>query len=264
MLRLLTWNANQAFAGKKACTLFAYEPDLAIVQECAEADAALAAEVHGFRHFWFGHRDLLPSYAERRPGVRARHGSTVSGYRRSKGIAVFVREPWQATVLAEPEHRWIIAFRIAGPECFTLVAVWSWAAPGIARAYVDRVRLALEQNASWFTTDTVVAGDLNSNASWDGQTNDGHTGLVRFLARRRLASVYHHTAGEAHGQELNPTFHLYKREDRGHHIDYIFLPQSWLGRVRYFELGGSEWLRLSDHRPLFVELEDALAAEDVV
>ena len=255
-MKLVTWNCQMAFAGEKAARLFAYEPDLAIVQECSDVAAALAAEAHGYTHLWFGNRAFNTTHAQDKPTARRRAGRLTTGTRESKGIAIFAREPWTLDLLAEPDHRWLVPLRILGPQPFTLIAVWSWVERASPQAYVDRVRLALASHAEWFDEAPVVlAGDLNSSGSWNTQTSDGHAGLVRHLSRKGLTSAYHHRAREAHGEESAPTFHLYRHAHRAFHIDYMFLPAAWLACVRYFEIGGPEWRRLSDHMPLYAEID---------
>jgi hypothetical protein len=259
-LRLLTWNCNGAFRELKADAAFAYSPDVAIIQECSEQDARVAAEAYGYTAFWFGNTRLNASHAEDKPTLRRRAGRLTTGTRATRGLAVFCRAPWSADLIAEPDHRWIVPLRLrhaasGTASLFTLIAVWSWVARNDVTAYVDRVRLALASHAEWFDEGAVVlAGDLNSQGAWDRLTGDGHSKLVRTLARKGMVSVYHHRHAEAHGEEAHATFHLYRHDLRPAHLDYIFLPTEWLPGLRYFEIGGREWLRYSDHLPLFAEV----------
>jgi exodeoxyribonuclease-3 len=58
-----------------------------------------------------------------------------------------------------------------------------------------------------------------------------------------------------------PTHYWRDRREDGptYHIDYMFLPASWLGRVAQFSIGNfAEWCGtgFSDHMPLTLELSD--------
>jgi exonuclease III len=68
-------------------------------------------------------------------------------------------------------------------------------------------------------------------------------------------SAYHSIRGEPHGAETTSTYFMYARPERGFHIDYVFLPRSWLERVEAVEVGSPEkWLSHSDHCPLTVDV----------
>jgi endonuclease/exonuclease/phosphatase family metal-dependent hydrolase len=70
-----------------------------------------------------------------------------------------------------------------------------------------------------------------------------------------------HVDGPAsHGQESEPTL---CRRDRTkdaptYHIDYVFLPAGWIGKVRQLSIGSFETrcgAGLSDHVPVVVEVD---------
>jgi hypothetical protein len=68
-------------------------------------------------------------------------------------------------------------------------------------------------------------------------------------------SAYHSRYAEAQGRETRPTFFLYRHRQRPYHIDYCFLPATWLGRIRDVKVGGhAAWAAKSDHMPLTVDL----------
>ena len=72
-------------------------------------------------------------------------------------------------------------------------------------------------------------------------------------------SAYHARTGEVNGEETEPTHCWRDRKKDGptYHIDYIFLPESWLGAVSDLQVGTFEdWCGsgLSDHVPLVVDL----------
>ena len=81
----------------------------------------------------------------------------------------------------------------------------------------------------------MIAGDLNSNTIWDKPGwRINHSTKVRILEESfGLVSAYHAVRGEAHGQESEPTLYWRDRTKDGptYHIDYVFLPAGWIGKV---------------------------------
>jgi endonuclease/exonuclease/phosphatase family metal-dependent hydrolase len=102
----------------------------------------------------------------------------------------------------------------------------------------------------------VVAGDFNSNAIWNSLTRDGHARLVQQLDALGLVSAYHAHGDEAHGAETRSTYFEHRKTDRPFHIDYVFVPKTWT-QLFGFELGEpGQWLHLSDHVPVVVQVPD--------
>ena len=85
--------------------------------------------------------------------------------------------------------------------------------------------------------------------------------IVRILEESfGLVSAYHAIRGEAHGQESEPTLYWLDRTRDGptYHIDYVFLPTGWIGKVRHLSIGTFEtWCGagLSDHVPVVVDID---------
>jgi len=103
----------------------------------------------------------------------------------------------------------------------------------------------------------VLLGDFNSNTIWDAEhpSDRSHSALVRYLRGMGLVSAYHSRYAEEQGRETRPTFFLYRHQQRPYHIDYCFLPATWLGRMRDVTVGGhGVWASKSDHMPLTVDV----------
>ena len=107
-----------------------------------------------------------------------------------------------------------------------------------------------------------MAGDLNNNVFWDkpGWAMN-HKIAVTSLARRGLVSAYHTVRQEKQGAESQPTLYWRDRKKDGptYHIDYIFLPKAWAGRIRAMTVGSFEdWCGngLSDHVPLTLDVRN--------
>ena len=87
----------------------------------------------------------------------------------------------------------------------------------------------------------------------------GAANAVAMLEKLGLASAYHALRGERQGEETVPTLYWRDRKKDGptYHIDYIFVPAPWLGRVRELAVGTYEdWCGsgLSDHVPMMVDI----------
>jgi exodeoxyribonuclease-3 len=230
-MRLVVWNVNRA-AHRKMDALRRLRPDVAILAECAG-----------------------PSVAASRPVYGEAETSAWVGDNPTQGLAVLGFGDWRVTPsdqmgggkLALPVH-------IEGRLKFGMLALWTQQ-PHYARPAHE----AVGAHAPMLSDGpAIVAGDLNSNQSFDRARNPGHATLVRALGERGLFSAYHHHFGEDQGKETRPTFHM-RRQGAPYHLDYAFLPDAWRSRVRSVEVGSKAvWASLSDHMPLVVELDDAL------
>jgi endonuclease/exonuclease/phosphatase family metal-dependent hydrolase len=123
-------------------------------------------------------------------------------------------------------------------------------------SYVGQLALAITRYRDFIGANpTIIVGDFNSNQLWDRKPRIGnHSWVVETLKQQGLVSVYHAWSGEAHGEETAKTWYMYRKRETIYHIDYCFVPQSWLTRLHSFAVGEVElWLALSDHLPLFVE-----------
>ena len=72
-------------------------------------------------------------------------------------------------------------------------------------------------------------------------------------------SAYHALHEEGFGRESRPTLLHTFRADRANHIDYIFLPETWIGSVGSVEVGDPQrWIRelKSDHAPVILALSE--------
>jgi endonuclease/exonuclease/phosphatase family metal-dependent hydrolase len=56
------------------------------------------------------------------------------------------------------------------------------------------------------------------------------------------------------GEELQPTFYLYRNLSKPYHIDYAFLPKMLLTGASISIGNNEEWLEISDHMPLIIDI----------
>lgn len=241
-MRLVAWNCNMALH-RKLDAVLSLRPDVAVIAECAEPGRLRKLS----RSDWI-------------------EGDPVwIGRNATKGLAVFAFNDYRASLLQSfsPNLRYIAPVYITGPTSFNLLAVWAQNAsagitrkrqPGPLRRALTRYREFLSDGPA------VVAGDFNSNAIWDKPGwRINHMTKVEILSRMGLISAYHAVTGEVHGRETIPTLYWRDRIREGptYHIDYIFVPESWLKAMSNFSIGDfDDWCGtgLSDHVPIVIDL----------
>jgi len=125
---------------------------------------------------------------------------------------------------------------------------------GPATSY-RQVHEGIAEHRDWIRErPTVLLGDLNDNASYQGTR---WIDLMALLQPLGLFSSYHDFYSEEPGLETRPT-HFYRGVDAaGFHLDYCFLPEEWRARVLDVRVGvfSPAWKRVSDHVPLTVDLD---------
>lgn len=228
-MRLVTWNACKGKFDRKSAYLNHLHADVAVIQEIARPTMSLPNVV------WFGSNP-------------------------NQGVAVIARPPYalKEVVQIDGVPRWVVPIEVSGPRSFLLFAVWTLGVEPYP--YVCAASVAIDLYKSWFERrDVVMLGDFNSNAIWDGThpADLNHSSMVRRLDDLGLSSAYHEFNKEQHGQETAHTFYLHWSEAKRYHIDYCFLPKSWLPSLVAVDIGTfASWRKASDHRPLLLELTD--------
>jgi len=225
-MRILTWNCNRGPIETKLTFAGKLSPTLSVIQECPRPkhdDPTL---------LWFG--DNL-----------------------KQGIAVVASPGYRLTPLPPKEvPRFVVPVQVTGPVSFLLLAVW--AKTDLNYRYVKAVIRGVECYSDLIAAQaTVIVGDFNSNKIWDYKrpAHLSHSGLVRSLASLGLVSAYHRFFGEDQGAESRPTLYLLKKRERPYHIDYCFIPESWVPNLTSVAVGAYEtWITASDHCPLVVDI----------
>jgi len=233
-MRILVWNLNMA-AHKKIALLQQLAPDLAILPECA-APEVIVSKCPEF------------TFADAQWVERSRH----------KGLGVFsfgtVRLTRARTY--DPLYEVFLPLTVTGPQRFNLLAVW-------ALNFHTPSERTMPDALQWYRSflarrDTVVAGDFNNSVFWDRpgkRTN--FTGIAQTLSALGLASAYHSVTREPVGHERQATLWFLKRPHQTYHIDYCFIPTTWVSRSLSVMVGDhKEWLKHSDHAPLLISVAD--------
>jgi exodeoxyribonuclease III len=240
-MRIVVWNCNMALHGKWE-RLLALQPDIAIIPECANPEI-LRAKAPAFA---FGHCEWEGLLEHKGLGVLAfgdyslsRHPSFTANY------------------------RFFIPVEVHGPRAFNLLAVCAMneATPPEAVVNPGSIAKAITHYGAFLGAGpALMAGDFNANTRWDkGARAGNHAQTIAALEARGLASAYHTCSGAAAGAEPDSTIFWTKNRQAGYHIDYCFAPRAWLGKESRVTVGRpEEWLAVSDHMPMVVELEPGM------
>ncbi len=222
-------------AHKKIALVQQLAPDLAILPECA-APEVIVAKCPEF------------TFTDAQWAERSRH----------KGLGVFsfgdVRLSRSSSF--DPRFEVFLPLRVSGPVCFHLLAVWALNfRPASGLNMPDALRF---YRRFLSRRDAVVAGDFNNNVFWDRpgkRTN--FVNVARTLSTLGLTSAYHAVTGDSFGQERHATLWFLKRWRQPYHIDYCFIPTTWVAPSLSVIVGHhKEWLKHSDHAPLLVTIDD--------
>ena len=234
-MKIITWNCQGAYR-KKAHLIAETKPDIAIIQECEPLEKLSFKPdcPPPFSSYWFGDS--------------------------KKGIGVFsyTNYDFQLSQIYDPRIRHCIPLRVSGKHSFNMIATWAMNHPDKQFSYIGQIYLAINQYRSFIQeTDTIITGDFNSNVIWDRSAKPRNMGaVIRELEMGNMTSVYHHYFQEKYGRESKNTLFMYRKKEKGYHIDYCFVPKSWLPNLQYVEVGTYEqWTTVSDHSPLIVEFE---------
>lgn len=220
---------------KKAAAILEYKPDILIVPECEHPDKLLFPKdvLQPKQILWFG---------------KNQH----------KGLAVFSFSKYHFTVpdFHNQDFQMIIPIVVTGGQfVFNLFAIWANNPSDVSGQYIEQVWKAIHYYDSLLTnTKTILIGDFNSNKIWDRKHRESnHSNVVKFLAEKGIVSTYHMHHQQAQGNEVHPTFYLYRHLDKPYHIDYCFASIDLAEKIKSIEVGDFEfWKKHSDHVPLIV------------
>jgi endonuclease/exonuclease/phosphatase family metal-dependent hydrolase len=138
---------------------------------------------------------------------------------------------------------------------FTLLAVWAQRTKGHDFRYIGQVWKAVYYYEDILSEKKVIiAGDFNSNVIWDkNHRHASHSMTIKKLSDMNIHSVYHKHFSQLPGNEIHPTFYLYRHENKPYHIDYCFVSEYFMEKLTKVEIGNYvNWKALSDHSPLIV------------
>jgi exodeoxyribonuclease III len=225
-MRLVSWNCFCGECYTRASELDDLDADIIVLQECSRPAGPGSRPA-----IWFG--------------ANEKHC-----------LAMVARNGYALTPLSqhhEVEHS-VFPARVDGPDAFNVLGVWAKRGP----TYVSSVMRGLDAYSSIIGSGpTVVMGDFNSHACFDRHGGPTHRSLVDRLEQEfGLVSAWHSVPGRDPAAPESPTHFWRWNEENAFHIDYCFLPASWVSGIRDVtvldEPAGS---RNSDHRPFIVDVD---------
>jgi exonuclease III len=233
-MRIITWNCRiGGFGRRKAAYMARLRPDILAVQEVEPIEGRL---------LFAG--ECQPTFCDRLSGAQHRRASALFSY---TGLTV-------KPVDAESPEFAFRRYEVTSERLvFNVVVVWTYARKGKGVSY-RQAHEGLAQHAHWMEKrPTVVLGDFNNNASFNGTS---WSKLAPLLESRGLVSAYHHYFDEAFGTESRPTHFHGGKPARPFHLDYCFVPAVWKDRIARVEVGRHDgWGQVSDHMPVIVDLD---------
>lgn len=223
-MKIVSWNCNGRFR-EKLQDILDLDADIYVIQECENPAESTCAT----------YKDFAQNYLW-------------TGESKNKGLGVFAG----ADIHLE-ENDWLkfclrnfLSIRVN--DKFDLVAVWA------CKPYIEEYYIYQSINISNYNENTIIIGDFNSNAMWDKKNCvRTHSAVVQQLNEIGICSAYHYQNNESQGNEITPTFYLYRHADKGYHIDHCFIAPKNL--QNYCVLNSSEWLKKSDHMPILLEIK---------
>lgn len=135
-----------------------------------------------------------------------------------------------------------------------LFNIWAMPHKTKKKSYVGQVWEAIHFYSDSLNFVSILLGDFNSNAIWDHERQPmNHSGVVEFLKKKDIISLYHNQSGEKQGEESQPTIYLLKNKQKPYHLDYCFCSQSLTSNKTNITVGQhADWIKLSDHMPLII------------
>ena len=198
-MRVTTWNCYRWAAVDSSLALLGpLRADLVTLQECRRPDGERASII------W---RGTDPN----------------------QGVAVVSTQPaLRLESIDIPSlHPTVVPVVVHAPQPFVFVGVWThppfnkvaWEAMSACFAAADGLPV-------------VAAGDFNSSPAVIGRERESLRFLKRMQEELQLVSAYHHLSVEDPGEETRATYFFRFKESAPFHIDYCFVPESWLGPSR--------------------------------
>lgn len=221
-MKIVSWNCNRSFR-KKYQRLLELDADLYIIQECEPLD-----KITG---------DLKEIIA---------NGIWEKG-RKQNGLLVFAKPGISLRHMDWDSYGMGVYLPVLVNDTLPLVCVWAQ-----ARGYIEEFYVWYRVHQKHITDEFVLFGDFNSNHLFDERHDDrSHSIVVDMLEKDGLQSAYHTCTGEKQGEESIPTYYMYRKLEKGYHIDHCFVRPD---RIQSYQILDTSWLESSDHIPIVLEL----------
>lgn len=243
-MKIITYNLRGGGAGKVHWSKIFddFDPDVFLVQESYEPSQHLPPLIHGDRH-----RD-----ARWRAVEGLKWGSAV--YVKGKSFRPLELSDFHGSVVGlEVDGS---AFSVSEGRSLRIFSVHAPDRGGYQRA-VNSILDMIGENRG--VGDLVIGGDFNLTVGQRHEAEDQKTSKADSAILNRLRDefgvVSAWQAANA-GGPLPQTLRWAKDKVIPFHCDGVFIPKRWTNRVRSCTVvSGPEWIGMSDHNPVMVEIE---------
>jgi endonuclease/exonuclease/phosphatase family metal-dependent hydrolase len=221
-MKIATWNVNTGAIAYRLSELRAeYEVDIVAMQESAEPLAGATTCL------WAG--DL-----------------THKGVSLSSTLA-------NELVRLDGESSPCVACRIADSElgAFNILALWAKPKPSY---YSDLLKTIELYRTFIRERPTVLLGDFNMSVRIPSKGKQFYLLNGQLNHDFGLHSAYHEHTGERFGMETMTTLYHMWGAAGCFHCDFIYVPTSWIPRIRSVTIPGYSKFTTSDHRPVVCEI----------
>lgn len=177
-----------------------------------------------------------------------------SNIHKGLGVIGYTKHEYRIDNSYTDELPWFTPLTIADLN-INVLAVWAHVKTQQLR-YVRVTNDAIDHYKDFISSSpSIITGDFNSNTMWDKlHPGMSHSILVQKLRELEIESLYHNQSQESHGKETAPTQFMYRKIEKGYHIDYAFVSDSLRKDAKITIGDPEEWLQYSDHMPLIIDI----------
>ena len=177
----------------------------------------------------------------------------------NKGLAIFTFNNFKIKIFRDyvDKYKYILPVTIIKDSIsYKVIAVWAKKIGKIK--YTQQLISALREYENFINNgNIIICGDFNSNLYWKRSGIDNnHQEILNILDSKKIYSSYHNYYKEKQGRESKATYYHYHKKDRPFHIDFCFLSESLLAKVKNIKiLKYDDWINSSDHVPIIVQTD---------
>lgn len=249
-MKIVSWNCNGGLRNK-VDYLNKLNADLLIIQECEDPAQSSNKDYQKWasNHLWLGlskHRGI---------GVFARDGLLLKKLNWDRSFKISFSKHSHDVSWKTSDLKLFLPFEVEG---YLIIAVWTKGSNKEVFSYIGQFWKFLQiHRYDIADRNVIISGDFNSNVHWEKSDRWwNHSDVVRELAELKIHSLYHTFFDEDQGCETQPTFYMQRKLPKPYHIDYAFCSSGLLGNSA-IEIGkAAEWLKVSDHMPLIMDIKD--------
>lgn len=240
-LRIVTWNCNMALR-RKFDRLRSLRPDVAVIQECADPDAAGAK----------GWRPDCTAY-------------DWIGFNPDKGLGIFTFGDLTLSRHSSysEDYALYLPVTVAGRCRFNLLGLWVADPRRIPDGSTHEPLAALHYYRPFLAIGpTIIAGDFNRLPQQISAHHGGSgSSVLEVLTGVGLTNADYAMSDTAGQTTLRRTHYHQRKFSRGFVVDYIFIPTGETTHLSAFEAcDPHDWITWSDHVPLIAEFDLAVGS----